>query len=48
MNLTAGLLGFLLLCCGYAAQYWAFRSYQELKKINEKLDRALASRPPQA
>ena len=41
MNITTGIFGFLLVCCAYAARYWAYKSRQELKKINEKLDRLL-------
>ncbi len=42
--LAIGPLGwFFLLCCAFAAQYWAYRSHQELKKINEKLDRFTAA-----
>jgi hypothetical protein len=33
---------FLLLCCFLSLPYWAYRSYQELKKMNEKLDRLTA------
>ena len=33
------ILGFFLLACAYAAQYWAYRSFRELKKINDRLDR---------
>ena len=32
---------FFLLCCAFAAQYWTYRSHQELKKMNTKLDRLL-------
>ena len=40
MNITPviGPLSWLfLLCCAFAAQYWAYRSHRELKSMNEKL-----------
>jgi len=43
MNITTGIVGFFILCCAYAAQYWAYKSHQELKKMNDKLDRLLAA-----
>jgi hypothetical protein len=47
MNITTGLFGFFILCCAYAAQYWAYKSHQELKKMNDKLDRLLVALPRQ-
>ena len=41
--LKIGIFGFFILCCAFAAQYWAYRSHQELKSMNEKLDRWLAT-----
>jgi hypothetical protein len=43
MNITTGLFGLFILCCAYSAQYWAYRSHQELKKINERLERLQAA-----
>lgn len=43
MNITTGIFGFFILCCAFAAQYWAYRSPKELKSMNEKLDRWLAT-----
>lgn len=42
MDIATGFLAFCILCCAYAAQYWSYRSHQEMKKINEKLERLLA------
>ena len=39
--IVSGLFGFFILCCAYAAQYWAFRSCRELRAMNAKLDRLL-------
>ena len=33
-----------LICCAFAAQYWAYRCHQELKITNAKLDRLLADK----
>jgi hypothetical protein len=43
MEIITGFFGFCILCCAYAAQYWAYRSHQELKKMNEKFDALLAA-----
>lgn len=43
MNITTGIFGIFILCCAYAAQYWAYRSQQELKEMNKKLDGLLAA-----
>ena len=43
IELVSGVLGFFVLCCAYAAQYWAYRCHQELKKIKAKLDHVLAA-----
>jgi hypothetical protein len=43
MNITTGIFGFFILCCAYAAQYWAYKSHQELKKMNDKLDQLLTA-----
>ncbi|HVS53571.1 MAG TPA: hypothetical protein VHD62_14545 [Opitutaceae bacterium] len=40
MNITTGIFGFFLLCCGYAAQYWAYRCFQELKRMNDRAEGA--------
>jgi hypothetical protein len=42
--ITSGLLGFFMLCCLYAAQYWAYKSCKELRKLNDKIDRLIESR----
>lgn len=44
MNITTGIFGFFIFCCAYAAQYWAYRSYKELKSANDRLDRLLAEK----
>ncbi len=41
--IVPSLFGFFILCCAYAAQYWAYRSHQELKKMNLQLERLLAA-----
>jgi hypothetical protein len=41
MNITTGILGFFVLCCAYAAQYWVYKCCKELQKTNEKLDRLI-------
>ena len=38
MNITTGLFGFFVLCCAYAAQYWAYRCFKELKRMNDRLE----------
>ena len=38
MNITTGIIGFFVLCCAYAAQYWAYRCYKELRRMNDRLD----------
>lgn len=38
MNITTGIFGFFILCCAYAAQYWAYRCFRELKRMNDRLD----------
>jgi hypothetical protein len=42
--ITSGLLGLFILCCLYAAQYWASRSCKELPRLNDKIDRLIESR----
>lgn len=37
-----GLVGLLMPFSMYAAQKWAYRSYQELAHLNQKLDAVLA------
>ncbi len=39
MNVIGPLSGFLLICCAYSAQYWAYRCFKELKRMNEHLDK---------
>jgi hypothetical protein len=39
MNITTGIFGLFILCCAYAAQYWAYRCYKEMKLLNERLDK---------
>jgi len=38
MNITTGIFGFFILGCAYAAQYWAYRCYKELKRMNERTE----------
>lgn len=38
MDITSGIFGFFIICCAYAAQYWAYRCYKELKKINDRAE----------
>ena len=47
MNTAAGLgLSFSIIyyvcipCCAFAAQYWAYRCYQELKRMNDRLEQS--------
>ena len=45
MNYITGTVALFLLSCAYAAQYWTYKSHQELRKINDKLDRLLQAPP---
>ena len=36
------LLGILLPFSAYAAQKWAYRTYEQVRKTNEKLDKIIA------
>jgi hypothetical protein len=40
--LLFGLVGILMPFSMYAAQKWAYRTYQELEKLNQKFDELLA------
>lgn len=47
INITTGLLGFMVLVCTYLAQSWARKCYLELKALNEKLAGNGKSNPKQ-
>ena len=38
MNVTTGVFGFFIPGCAFAAQYRAYRCYQELKRMNDRLE----------
>jgi len=38
MNITTGVFGLFILCCAFAAQYWAYRCHQELKRMNDRFE----------
>jgi hypothetical protein len=40
MTITTGIFGFFILSCAYAAQYWAYRCYKEMKRINDRLEQS--------